>query len=147
LLATKLKSRELEFFDVYDDNVGEIFNPVWRAQGSLRLSYMDYRLNWTTRFIGGGEPDVYTDYDEFPACAGLDVLCRPVAYTEDYQIHTVSVSYGQDNWAVTAGMRNVFDEAPPLIDASNGGEIRNVPLGAGYDLFGRTVFASVNYTF
>jgi iron complex outermembrane receptor protein len=86
-------------------------------------------------------------FDNYPGCDGLPVLCRPVEKTTDYYVHTVSASYGQDNWAVTAGIRNVFDEAPPAVDGAGVTQIRNVPLGVGYDLFGRTLFASVNFTF
>jgi iron complex outermembrane receptor protein len=148
VLATKLKTRDQEFFGNFDDNQGEINNPKWRAQAQLRLDYMDFRFNWSTRFIGKGQNDNLFEYGDFQPCTGLDVLCRPLEKTDNYTIHTMSASYGQDNWAVTAGIRNLFDEAPPLIDGDAGGfQQRNVPLGVGYDIFGRTVFASVNYTF
>ena len=147
VLATKLKSSAFEILGESDDNVGEIGNPEWRAQASLRLEYMDYRFNWSTRFIGGGQNDNLFAFDNFPGCDGLPVLCRPLEKTTDYYIHTMSGSYGQDNWAVTAGIRNVFDEAPPAVDGAGVTQIRNVPLGVGYDLFGRTIFASVNFTF
>jgi iron complex outermembrane receptor protein len=145
--ATQLKARNFDILGDIDDNLGEIANPEWRAQAQLSLDYMDFRFNWSTSFIGGGQNDDLFEYDVRPGCDGLDVLCRQKETTEDYTVHTVSASYGQDNWAVTAGLRNVFNDAPPLIDGDAGGSIRNVPLGVGYDLFGRTVFASVNYTF
>ncbi len=148
LLATKLQSRPIEFFGTFDDNLGEIANPQWRASASLRLSYMDYRFNWSARHVGGGQNDNLFEFDgDNPPCDGLDVTCRPLEKTVGYTIHTMSASYGQDNWAVTAGLRNVFDKSPPLIDGAAGGNIRNVPIGVGYDIFGRTVFASVNYSF
>ncbi|MBF7072403.1 TonB-dependent receptor [Glaciecola sp. MH2013] len=149
LLATKLQSRELEFFDIFDDNVGEITNPQWRGSAQLRLEYTDFRFNWSSRFIGRGQNDNLFDFEpDNQPCTGLDVSCRPLEKTKDYIIHTVSASYGQDNWAVTAGIRNLFDRAPPLIDGDAGGfQQRNVPLGVGYDIFGRTVFASVAYSF
>jgi iron complex outermembrane receptor protein len=149
LLATKLQSREVEFFGTFDDNLGEINNPQWRASAQLRLSYMDYRFNWSARHVGGGQNDNLYDFDtDNQPCTGLAVSCRPLEKTVGYTIHTMSASYGQDSWAVTAGVRNVFDKAPPLIDGDAGGyQSRNVPLGAGYDIFGRTVFASFNYSF
>lgn len=148
LLATKLQGREVEFFGTSDDNLGEIANPQWRATAQLRLSYMDYRFNWSARHVGGGQNDNLFDFrDDNPPCDGLAISCRPLEKTVGYTIHTMSASYGQDNWAVTAGVRNVFDKAPPLIDGAAGGNIRNVPIGVGYDVFGRTVFASVNYAF
>jgi iron complex outermembrane receptor protein len=147
LRATQLKARDFEILGSSDDNLGEITNPEWRGQAQLRLSYTDFRFNWSTRFIGGGQNDDLFEFDVYPGCDGLTVLCRPVETTDDYTVHTVSASYGQDNWAVTAGVRNVFNDAPPQVDGSAVTSIRNVPLGVGYDLFGRTVFASVNYSF
>jgi iron complex outermembrane receptor protein len=149
LLATKLDAREVEFFGTFDDNVGEINNPEWRATSQLRLDYMDFRFNWSARFVGKGQNDNLFEFDpDGQPCTGIVASCRPLEKTKNYTIHTLSGSYGQDNWAVTAGVRNVFDKSPPLIDGDAGGfQQRNVPLGAGYDIFGRTVFASVNYTF
>jgi iron complex outermembrane receptor protein len=147
LLATKLQARDFEILGDEDDNLGEITNPKWRASAQLRLSYMDFRFNWSTRFIGGGENDDLFEFDTYPGCDGLAVLCRPLEKTDDYTTHSMSVSYGQDNWAVTAGVRNVFDDAPPQVDGAGVTQVRNTPLGVGYDLFGRTVFASVNYSF
>jgi len=147
LRATELKERNFDILGTVDDNVGEIANPDWRGQAQLSLSYIDFRVNWSTSFIGGGQNDDLFAYDVRPGCDGLDVLCRQKETTEDYTVHTVSVSYGQDDWALTAGLRNVFNDAPPEIDGDAGGSIRNVPLGVGYDLFGRTFFASVNYSF
>jgi iron complex outermembrane receptor protein len=110
---------------------------------------MDFRFNWSARFVGKGQNDNLFEFDpDGQPCTGIAASCRPLEKTKDYTIHTLSGSYGQDNWAVTAGVRNVFDKSPPLIDGDAGGfQQRNVPLGAGYDIFGRTVFASVNYTF
>jgi len=43
---------------------------------------------------------------------------------------------------VTFGVRNVFDKAPPKVDSQLSGTntFRNIPLGIGYDLRGRTMF-------
>lgn len=145
--ATQLKARNFDILGDVDDNLGEIANPEWRGSARLGLSYRDFRFSWRTQFIGGGQNDDLFEYDVNPGCDGLDVLCRPKETTEDYTLHTFSMGYSQDNWAVTAGVRNVFNDAPPELDGRAGGNIRNIPLGVGYDTFGRTVFASFDYSF
>ncbi|MGB0835735.1 MAG: TonB-dependent receptor domain-containing protein [Psychrobium sp.] len=145
--ATQLKARNFDILGDVDDNLGEIANPEWRGSARLGLSYRDFSFNWRTQFIGGGQNDDLFEYDVRPGCDGLDVLCRQKETTEDYTVHTMSLGYAQDNWAINAGVRNVFNDAPPELDGDAGGNIRNVPLGVGYDTFGRTVFATLNYKF
>jgi iron complex outermembrane receptor protein len=147
LIATKLQSAEEDILGEFDDNYGEPTYPEWRGNARLALSYMDFRFNWSTRYIGKGETDNPVDFDTYVPCDGLDVLCRPVYYTDDYYTHNASISYSQDDWAVTVGVRNVFNEAPPKVDDGGVFSTRNIPLGVGYDLFGRTVFGTVSYSF
>ncbi|WP_412972767.1 TonB-dependent receptor domain-containing protein [Glaciecola sp. MF2-115] len=147
LIATKLQSAEQDILGQQDDNFGEPTYPEWRGNARVNLSYMDFRFNWSTRYIGKGEADQPADFDTYAPCDGLDVLCRPVYYTDDYYTHNASISYSQDNWAVTVGVRNVFNDAPPKVDDAGVFSTRNIPLGVGYDLFGRTVFGTVSYSF
>ena len=50
-----------------------------------------------------------------------------------------------DTWAVGIGASNIFDEEPPEVDDTEGPtSLKNVPLGAGYDLRGRTWFLSAS---
>jgi iron complex outermembrane receptor protein len=145
--ATKLKSAEQDILGDFDDNFGEPTFPEWRGGARLAIAYSDFRFNWSTRYIGKGEVDEPDDFATYAPCDGLDVLCRPVYYTASYYTHSASINYSQDNWAVTVGVRNVFDEAPPKVDDSGVFSTRNIPLGVGYDLFGRTVFGTVSYSF
>mmetsp|Transcript_68100 Transcript_68100/g.215459 ORF Transcript_68100/g.215459 Transcript_68100/m.215459 type:complete len:1063 (-) Transcript_68100:2084-5272(-) len=147
LIATKLQSAEQDILGQQDDNFGEPTYPEWRGNARVNLSYMDFRFNWSTRYIGKGEVDQPADFDTYAPCDGLDVLCRPVYYTDDYTTHNASISYSQDDWAVTVGVRNVFNDAPPKVDDAGVFSTRNIPLGVGYDLFGRTVFGTVSYSF
>jgi iron complex outermembrane receptor protein len=147
LSATKLKSRAFDILGNTDDNVGEPEFPEWRVNGRLSLSYSDFRLNWFSRFIDSGADDgIERDWStNTPACDGLDFPCRAVSYTDSYLVHNVSFVYTQDDYQVTLGVQNVFNEEPPRVDASGFGRTfsrRNIPLGAGYDTFGRTVFVS-----
>ena len=70
--------------------------------------------------------------------------CRPVGEAENYFRHDMSFYYYGDMWTFGVGIRNLTDEAPPLIDdRAVPASAFNVPLGAGYDMNGRTYFLNV----
>jgi iron complex outermembrane receptor protein len=143
--ATKMTEQIVDIFDEKDNNVGEPEQPEWRGTAHLILSYNDFKLNWTTKFIGAGyaDEDTRSPLSEFAKpCRGLGFGCRPVDYTEDYLMHTASINWSSDNYSVTFGVKNVFDTTPPKVDYRDSGitEVRNIPAGIGYDLAGRSMF-------
>jgi len=95
----------------------------------------------------------FNDPDSFTAtCAGPDagdVNCRPIVRADDYWNHSVSLRYtaSDDTWSILAGVSNVFDDRPPLVDGRFVFSRSNVPLGNGYDLNGREFFVSARKTF
>lgn len=158
--ATRMTESLFDVLGTVDDNVGEPEVPEWRAKADLRIKWNDFRFNWRTQFIGAGEEDWLSDpeLNEFydgVACDGLwkdssqteYVQCREVAYTEDYIIHTASVTYSTDNWRVAFGVNNIFNEAPPKVDPDGSFSSTNVPLGVGYDFFGRTPYINFSVIF
>ena len=62
-------------------------------------------------------------------------------------IHQVSLSWRGDTWVVLGGIRNVFDEAPPVVDSTEITSANNTPLGYGYDVYGRAYFFNVLHRF
>jgi iron complex outermembrane receptor protein len=147
--ATQMTEQAFDILGSYDDNVGEVTTPEWRGNAILSMTYSDFTFNWYTQFIGGGEfDDEYKDgWDsEYDACTGLiengaAVQCRPIQETNNYVKHTASINWQVDNYSVTFGARNVFDKEPELVDANYGpSNTRNIPLGVGYDFFGRSLF-------
>lgn len=131
----------------FDDNAGETEIPFWRGESRVTLDYGDWRMNWQTRFIGKGEEDSSEFDSTGDGCANLaGVSCRPIYYTEDYYVHNASLSWNNGSLNINSGVRNVFNAAPPLVgqDVFN---IRNVPIGVGYDLFGRSFYLNVGYKF
>lgn len=121
-----------------DDNVGEPEFPDWRVNTTVSAGYGDFTGRWFTRFISGGQDD---------RADGFDPVGQPVDTTDDYFVHNASLSYNPGTWAVTVGVENVFDEDPPLVDPDGTFSVRNVPIGVGYDVFGRTAFVQVSKEF
>jgi iron complex outermembrane receptor protein len=129
--------------------------PEWQAQAALRFEWDKWNLTWETRYIGsvGQDPedvDAFSDVNNLSdTCLGPpdDVLCRDFAEADEYFRHSVSLFYNADTWTAGAGVRNVFDEKPPIVDASEVLSFSNTPIGYGYDLQGRMFFFDVAYRF
>jgi iron complex outermembrane receptor protein len=79
--------------------------------------------------------------------AAGDVNCRDVGHADNYFTHDVSLFYYGDVWTFGGGFRNVFNQAPPLVDTDEVFAINNTPLGGLYDLFGRTMFLNIAANF
>ena len=123
-----------------------------RGQANVRLDYDRWRLSWTARYVDGMDTDpagVDDWSDAFVAsdtCLGPpeDLLCRDVGFAGSYMVHSASVWYSADSWLVGAGASNVFDKSPPQVDGTEVFAINNTPIGAGYDLHGRTYFLNAS---
>jgi iron complex outermembrane receptor protein len=144
----------------YDDDAGEWGYPDWKGQLGLRATVSDLRFTWVINYIGkvdqdadGIDPmsDIYDSQDTGfygDTCLGPtegDVLCRDVGYGADYWLHSTSVYYYGDTWTLGAGIRNVFNTKPPLVDPNEVLSVSNVPIGYGYDLRGRTFFLNLSW--
>ena len=152
-------NRTLEVKDIFvgedgnvtiDNDVGEFAYPEWKGRMSFRADVNDWRLTWSTRYVSSvSQADEFVDDwggwadSNSDTCAGValgDVDCRDVGYADNYFVHDMSVYYYGDRWTLGAGMRNVFSEEPPQVDRTEVFSFRNNAFGAGYDIFGRTLF-------
>jgi iron complex outermembrane receptor protein len=78
---------------------------------------------------------------------GDGVFCRDVGFADEYFEHTASIRWDNGDFRIIAGITNIFDTAPPLVDSSEVLAIANTPIGNGYDLDGREFFAQLLYRF
>jgi iron complex outermembrane receptor protein len=135
--------------------------PDWKVQTYFRLDYSDFRFVYELRYTSSVDQNPL-DVDEFDdvngsqgtgfvsdTCLGPpdDVLCRDYADGDSYLLHNASFYYYGDRWTVGGGVRNLFDEEPPVVDWSEITNTNNSPLGYGYDLNGRTYFFNVAVNF
>jgi iron complex outermembrane receptor protein len=140
---------------------GEFGFPDWRGQLAVRVDFSDYRFTWQTRYLSDVAQDP-EDVDEFndifgsaatgrsDTCGGPslgDELCRDVGFADDYYVHSASFYYYGDVWTIGGGIRNVFDDEPPVVDGTEVFAIRNTPTGRGYDVNGRTYFLNIGAAF
>ncbi|MET1254690.1 TonB-dependent receptor domain-containing protein [Aliikangiella maris] len=160
LTATHMKERSEIFTDANgnrtaDTDQGEFGYPDWKGRLQIGAKVGDWRATWQTYYVGsvGEDPD---DVDEFSDISGTsstclgganDVLCRDFGEADKYMTHTASLYYYGDSWTVGAGVRNIFNEEPPVVDGNSILAVNNAPIGAGYDLQGRAYFLNLSKTF
>ena len=152
---------ERSTLEVSDDGVPDFqeyqrewYYPEYRGSANVRLDYDRWRLSWTARYVSpnlewDGAVDPFGDISAstgFGAdtCLGPpdDLLCRDYADAPSYTVHSASLGYRGDSWSVRIGSGNLFDKKPPAIQ-EYAATLKNVPLGAAYDLQGRTYFLSI----
>nr|WP_070958802.1 TonB-dependent receptor [Hyphomonas sp. Mor2] len=141
---------------VLNDETGWIGNPEWRATVFQRLNIGDFDVFWQTRMIGDqiqeDDADIpnncVTSAEDPNGTASFRVTdCFGV---DDTFYHDVSVGYDGGDWEVRLGVQNLLDQDPPRVDEDAGGfsqDLRNVPVGVGYDRVGRQVFVAVSKRF
>lgn len=87
---------------------------------------------------------VFTPNGRVPASG---VFCRDVGFAKEQFLHTASIRYRGDSFEILAGISNIFNTAPPLVDSSEVLSIGNSAIGNGYNYNGREFFLSVSYDF
>jgi iron complex outermembrane receptor protein len=161
--ANKLLERSNLFVDdtgeqLFDEDAGEFGFPEWTGTTTATLDWKDFRLTWQARYIGKVEQqadgiDPFSDVFDtrgtgfFSDTCTNGEFCRDVGFADDYMTHTVALRYAADTWTLRAGVSNVFDKEPPLVDSNEVLAISNTPIGNGYDLDGREFFIAMNKQF
>ena len=140
-----------------EDLIGRIANPEWLWQLSATATRGNWAARWRTRYQGEGQQensDALTQTDltravPRTACEQLGYAgqCRDVDFVDSYVTHDLSLSYDADMWSFSAGINNLTDEQPPLIDQGEGPSRMNMVVQSGYDLIGRRAFATVTRRF
>lgn len=157
----------------FDDDAGEISLPKWTGIGTFTADISDFRFTWQVSYTGPVEQDAdgidpFSDAfgngpDGQPTgflgdtCTGGGsangvvpgdgVYCRDVGFADEIFYHAASIRYRTGDLTLIAGVDNIFNTAPPLVDGNEVLSISNTIIGAGYDYDGREFFASVNFAF
>ena len=140
-------------FDTFEGQWGF---PSWNIRTGIRFDYDDLRFTWETRYLSSVQQnplgvddfeDAITGFSD--TCVGppTDVLCRDWGDTDNYFLHHTSVYYYGDRWTFGGGIRNVFNEKPPVVDGTEILSVNNTPIGYGYDINGRTYFGNISFNF
>ena len=150
-VTTKLLEREIETFEASDrdDNVGEIGFNEMKFTSTLGVFFEDWEFIMQNRFLEGTQQD---DPDAMPTGGGGRFSAdgnnsRDLDFTDDIWYTDLSATYGRDTWSATLGIRNVFDEEPPLIHSFEGPNRNNAVSAAGYDFYGQTWYLNATVSF
>ncbi|MEM9401292.1 MAG: TonB-dependent receptor [Pseudomonadota bacterium] len=148
VFATKsLEQTEEEFRadEIFLDNdLREFGNPEWRVNVTNIVDVADWRFILQSRFIDdmiedNDDPEDETTSFFNPCVQAGDGPCLSFDNLDTYWVHDLSAAWRSDSYIVRFGVRNLFDEAPPLTNNNSLGLLG----GIGYDLQGRTLFLNV----
>jgi iron complex outermembrane receptor protein len=157
----------------FEDFAGEFGFPEWTGRATFNIRYDDFLFTWQTRYIGEVEQDVL-GIDPLSSAFGVGpdgptpgffgdtclgngsangvvpgdgVFCRDVGFADEWFEHTASIRWDNGKLRIIAGVTNIFDKAPPLVDTNEVFAISNTPIGNGYNLDGREFFGQLLYRF
>ena len=139
-----------------EEYVSEWYFNRYRHRLIGSVSFNQMRIQWSLRLLGRVDQDdrfedtwgnVTNRFSD--TCLGPDngdVNCRDIGASRGlYLNHSISFAMARQNYQFSAGIRNVTDETPPFVDETEVFSWSNAPLGAGYDLIGRSFYASMTY--
>ena len=147
ILATRLLAYQYGLGDEKPTNyAGRHAYASWRGESDVRFQWRDFTFVWTTDYIGS------TDEEPIYTLTG-DSNVTNIVDADDRFFHNFSIRYRDPNrrFYVVVGVRNLFDTSPPVVGWGPNSPSTstvvdyNVPLGAGYSLLDRRIFASFSY--
>lgn len=140
----------------FNDRVGEAGYPEFSWIARFDLSTGNWLATWRTRYVSDFEKDSEdltpsgntTDVDPC-ATLGGPADCVEKAFGSSKMYHDLSATYQRDTWAVTLGVKNVFDEMPPLVNQNTDEAPSrfNYVVQSAYDLYGRRAFVNFSMGF
>ena len=140
----------------FNDRVGEAGFPEFSWIARFDLSTGNWLATWRTRYVSDFEKDA-DDITPSGNTAGVDPCatlggpadCVEKAFGQSKMYHDLSATYALDDWALTLGIKNVFDEMPPLVNQNTDEAPSrfNYVVQSAYDLYGRRAFLNLTKAF
>ena len=127
----------------FDDFNGTVGAPEYVGEADVNWETGPWNFRYGVTWIN--EMSNYDLNGEDPNTSGF------ILGTPEFFIHDASVQFSQDDWELTAGVRNFTDEQPPDYSAidPNVNRIGRSVLFSGYEAlyYGRQFFVSLSKTF
>ncbi|HSG98237.1 MAG TPA: TonB-dependent receptor [Woeseiaceae bacterium] len=140
----------------FNDRVGEAGFPEFSWIARFDVSTGNWIGTWRTRYVSDFEKDPEdinasgndADVDPCATLGGPDD-CVEKSFGPSKIYHDLSATYQRDTWAVTLGIKNVFDEMPPLVNQNTDEAPSrfNYVVQSAYDLYGRRAFLNLSKSF
>jgi iron complex outermembrane receptor protein len=134
--------------------VGEAGSPEWSWIARVDLNTGNWGLTYRARYIDGfalDDEDITqsTNRTRRDPCRILggpaDCFDKHSGPSKIY--HDLSATYVRDDWSMSLGVKNLFDNEPPLITQGSGPSRFNYIVQSTYDLYGRRAFLNVQKNF
>ncbi len=118
------------------DNIGTVSNPDWTGNFNATYKIENFNFFYGVEWVN----KVYSPADYI----GVSDATRKTYVFEapNYFLHSASVEFTNKSFAMTVGVRNLFNTKPPFISSGAYNRVGNAPLYSGYDYSGRTLFVS-----
>lgn len=126
--------------DPVDDYNGTLLAPKMVGDIDLRYEWKAWTVYYGLSHIGNMDSNAYL---------GVDPAEDPFDFDAgSYTLHNLAVKYeGANDWDVIVGVRNVTDEAPPVVSPGAYTRIGNSALYSAYDYFGRRGYVTLTKSF
>jgi len=139
--------------DPVEDLLRDFGVPKYRWNSTVSVGRNNWEFAWWLRYISGthtsdvatidAECDSFTDATNFAGSTPTASLCT----ADEAFYHDLSATYLADTWTVSAGVRNVFDKEPPIVDMDAGSNRLGRITSSGYDQFGRSIYLNATKSF
>jgi iron complex outermembrane receptor protein len=130
-----------------DDDNGEVYDADFTGSVDVRFDWTDWTFFWNVDMASRASLDEAFGSSVF-AWRATPFSGYFKQYTEFVATHDLSARYRADDWAITFGVQNVFDDPPPSNSQLSAGRIGNsIALGGPYDLQGRRGFVEITKEF
>jgi iron complex outermembrane receptor protein len=139
--------------DAIDDLVDDFGVPDTRWSSVVSVARENWEFVWALRYISDTHASTVASidaecdsFDDSTEIAGTTPTA-PVCTADEGWYNDLAATYSADRWSVSAGVNNVADEEPPIVDMSAGSNRLGRVTSSGYDQFGRTFFVTATYGF
>ncbi len=139
--------------DPVDDLVDDFGVPDIRGNSVVSVARNNWEFVWALRYISDTHASTVASidaecdsFDDSTEIAGTTPTA-PVCTAAEGWFNDIAATYSADRWSVSAGINNLADEEPPIVDMSAGSNRLGRVTSSGYDQFGRTFFVTATMGF
>ncbi len=139
--------------DPVEDLIDDFGVPDTRWNSVVSVARNNWEFVWALRYLADthasrvasidAECDSFDDSTEIAGTTPTASVCT----ADEAWYNDISATYAADTWSVSAGINNVADEEPPIVDMSAGSNRLGRVTSSGYDQFGRTLFVNATFGF
>lgn len=147
--------RDLTIFngEPAEDLLKDFGTPEHRLVSTLNLSSGDWNWMILANYLSGTH--AADDVSDTSQCNEFVIneeltgkpQTTPVCSAPSAVYFDTSLTYSSNDFLVTAGIQNVLDTKPEMVDLSAGSNRGNLVTSSGYDLYGRSYFLNATYRF